>query len=551
MALRLTCAKSATPRNSRSLATTMTFGSSPNTRWHSTQNWIVQKPLARSRHGVVASQHRTAAQVGADVLAAGGNAVDAAVATGFALASIEPWNSGLGGIGFMLVYRAKEHRVEVVDFGPISPRSLDVRDYPLTGGFTTELFTWPSVLGDRNVHGPMSIALPGMVDGLGLALERFGSMPFRDVLAPAIALANQGMLVDWFLTLKVATMAAELARYPSTRNVWLPNGFPPVSPGAATHLKLTGLAATLERLASAGRRDFYEGEIAASMAGDLRTMGGNMTGKDLAAYRARIVAPLESKYRDARVYLAPGLTGGASMAETLGELASHTFAPRGPDAGAFVTYAKVLRDAYARRLQSMGEIKDARDPGCTTHFNVVDRDGNMVAVTQTLLSVFGSKLVLPSTGILMNNGIMWFDPAPGKPNSLAPGKRPLTNMCPVIVRRDKKPSFAIGASGGRKIFPAVFQITSMLVDHDMSLDAAFHQPRIDASGGEMVGIDPRLPATTIEQLKAHFPTELTEHTVYPTNFACPSAVLDDPLSGERLGIGDVMSPWSGAVGATN
>ncbi len=514
-----------------------------------TQNWIVEKPIARSQRGVVASQHRIAAQVGADILRAGGNAIDAAVATGFALGSIEPWNSGLGGIGYMLIYRAKERRVEVVDFGPLSPGSLDTRDYPLTGGFTTDLFTWPAVLDDRNVHGPRSIALPGVVDGLGLALERFGSMPLPAALAPAIALAEAGMPIDWYLTLRVATMAADLARYPSTRAIWLPNGLPPVSAAGAplSRLKLSGLAGTLRRLAKAGRRDFYEGEIADSIARDLHSMGGNLTREDLAEYRARIVPPLECGYRDARVFLAPGLTGGASMAETLGELAKQPFGTAGLDAAAFVTYASVLRAAYARRLQSMGEIKDARDPACTTHFNVVDRDGNMVAVTQTLLSVFGSKLVLPSTGILMNNGIMWFDPSPGKPNSLGAAKRPLTNMCPVIVRRDQKPSFAIGASGGRKIFPAVFQITSMLVDHDMHLAAAFHQPRIDASGGETVGVDPRLPPATIEQLGAHFPIELTEHVVYPTNFACPSAVLDDPATGERSGIGDVMSPWSGAV----
>ena len=527
----------------------MTSSSAAAAHRHQTQNWIVTKPIARSKQGVVASQHRVAAEVGAATLAAGGNAIDAAVATGFALAAIEPWNSGLGGIGFMLVYHAKERRVDVVDFGPISPRSLDTRDYPLAGGFTTDLFTWPAVKEDRNVHGPRSIALPGVVDGLGLALERFGSMPFADVLEPAIRLADQGMPIDWFLTLRVATMAADLARYPSTRDIWLPNGLPPVSAAGAPlgHLKVSGLADTLRRLAKAGRRDFYEGGIATDIARDLKSMGGNLTREDMGEYRARIVPPLECTYRDARVFLAPGLTGGASMAETLGELSKRQFAAPGPDAAAFTTYAEVLRAAYARRLQTMGEIKDQRDPGCTTHFNVVDRKGNMVAVTQTLLSVFGSKLVLPSTGILMNNGIMWFDPAPGKPNSLGPAKRPLTNMCPVIVRREEKPSFAIGASGGRKIFPAVLQISSMLVDHGLSLETAFHQPRIDASGGETVGVDPRLPTDTIEQLAARFPIEYTAHLVYPTNFACPSAVLDDPATGERSGIGDVMSPWSGAV----
>jgi gamma-glutamyltranspeptidase/glutathione hydrolase len=173
----------------------------------------------------------------------------------------------------------------------------------------------------------------------------------------------------------------------------------------------------------------------------------------------------------------------------------------------------------------------------------------MVAVTQTLLSVFGSKVVLPQTGILMNNGIMWFDPRPDSPNCLAPNKRPLTNMCPVIVRRGDRPWFAIGASGGRKIMPAVLQIASFLIDHGMSLEDAFHQPRIDAGGGDTVGVDPRLPETIRNALAAKYPVTETELVVYPTNFACPSAVLRDAASGEFEGIADVLSPWSGAAGA--
>src|SRR5687768_5721046 len=180
---------------------------------HRVQNWVVKKPLARSRGGIVATQNRVAGVAGARVLAAGGNAVDAAVATGLSLAAVEPWNSGLGGVGFMLVYLAKENRVEVVDFGPISPRGLDPADYPMTGGVTTDLFTWPTVKDDRNVHGPNSIAVPGHVDGLALALEKFGTMRFADVIKPAIALADQGIAADWYLTLKTATSAAELSRY--------------------------------------------------------------------------------------------------------------------------------------------------------------------------------------------------------------------------------------------------------------------------------------------------------------------------------------------------
>ena len=144
----------------------------------------------------------------------------------------------------------------------------------------------------------------------------------------------------------------------------------------------------------------------------------------------------------------------------------------------------------------------------------------MVALTQTLLSVFGSKVVLPSSGILMNNGIMWFDPRPGSPNCIAPGKRPLTNMCPVIACRNGKPWFAIGASGGRKILPAVLQISSFLIDHGMDLEDAFHQPRIDASGGDTVAFDPLLPAGSARRSRTEFPSSRSSSwSIRPTMHA--------------------------------
>ena len=474
---------------------------------HLVQNWHVRKPVVQTRGGVVATQNRVAGEAGAAILRSGGNAVDAAVATGFALAAVEPWNSGFGGVGFMLVYLAQENRVEVVDFGPISPRGLDSADYPLVGGNTTDLFTWPSVLDDRNVHGPLSMAVPGHVDGLGLALEKFGTMSFADVMQPAIGLADQGIAVDWYLTLKVATNARELARYPTTKAIWLPDDVPPVTASGAplARLKLTGLAATMRRLAQAGPRDFYEGQIAASIVRDVEAMSGSLTLDDLSAYRARIVAPLEVEYRGAQIALAPGLTAGPAFERALAPLRAVKLRPGGPHADAFLAYARGLREAYDERLATMGETSDHRDPSTTTHLNVVDRHGNMVALTQTLLSVFGSKVVLPSTGVLMNNGIMWFDPRPGSPNSLAPAKRALTNMCPLIARRDGKAWFAIGASGGRKILPAVFQVSSFLIDHGMTLESAFHQARIDASGGETVSVDPRLPEAVRAALARKFP----------------------------------------------
>src|SRR5437762_3773483 len=196
------------------------------------QNWLVRKPVAASRGGIVVSQNGVAAGVGAEILAAGGTAADAVVATAFALAVREPWNSGLGGIGFMVVQPPGGARAEVVDFGPVAPAALDPAAYPLTGESRTELFTWPRVAGDRNMHGPLSFTIPSAVKGYAAAVERFGRTPWRDLVAPAVALARAGLPVDWYVTLKTANAAEDLRRYDESRRVWLPDDLPPVCPSS-------------------------------------------------------------------------------------------------------------------------------------------------------------------------------------------------------------------------------------------------------------------------------------------------------------------------------
>src|SRR5437868_10043678 len=221
---------------------------------HLTQNWDVRKPPASARGGIVASQNGTAAEVGAEVLKAGGSAVDAVVATAFALAAVEPWNSGLGGIGFMVVHQAGAERAEIVDFGPIAPHGLDPAAFPLTGEMRTELFTWPQVAGDRNMHGPLSFAIPSAVRGYALAVERFGRLPWRELVNPAIGLARAGLPVDWFATVKVASTAADLRRYEESRRVWLPDRLAPVCPpdSDSMSLALRRRAERLRGLAAAG-----------------------------------------------------------------------------------------------------------------------------------------------------------------------------------------------------------------------------------------------------------------------------------------------------------
>jgi gamma-glutamyltranspeptidase/glutathione hydrolase len=513
---------------------------------HLTQNWEIRKPGVSSRGGIVVSQSRTAATAGAEILAAGGTAVDAAVATALALAALEPWNSGLGGIGFMVVHRAGADRAEAVDFGPIAPRGLDPTAFPLTGATKTELFTWPQVEGDRNIHGPLCFAIPSAVRGYAAAIERFGRMPWRELVAPAVALAREGLPVDWFTTVKVSAAAAELRLYGESRRVWLPDGLPPVCPPERdiAHLPLGHLPETLDRLAAAGPDDFYSGDIARSIAADVDAAGGALSAADLAQCRARVMPALAIPYRDAVLQSAPGMTAGPTLAFVVERLARRRFGAT-PDAAYFDAVIEALGEAYRDRLDHAGDVETAA-PTSTTHITAIDREGTIAALTTTLLSSFGSRYVLPGTGILMNNGVMWFDPRPGRPNSLAPGKRALTNMCPAVAMRDGRPWFGVGASGGRRILAAVLQMASFVVDFAMDPATAAHHPRIDESGTDRLGIDRRLSPPIVEALLAKPGATLAEHGVFPTRFACPNLVLHG-ADGLNHGISDVMSPWSAAV----
>ncbi|QIE22924.1 Glutathione hydrolase proenzyme [Caballeronia sp. SBC2] len=197
-------------------------------------HWSVRKPAVESTKGVVVSQVYDASAAGVAVLEAGGNAVDAAVATAFALAAIEPWNSGLGGIGFALVHNTNERRAHSVQFGPVAPSSISPSLFPLTGRPANDLFPWPQVEGDANAHGPLSFCLPTAVAGYGLMLERWGTMPISEVMAPAIALAKRGLPLDWLTTLMLAQAAPMLRKYETSREIFLRDRLPPVPPYQGT-----------------------------------------------------------------------------------------------------------------------------------------------------------------------------------------------------------------------------------------------------------------------------------------------------------------------------
>jgi gamma-glutamyltranspeptidase/glutathione hydrolase len=511
-------------------------------------SWVTTKPVVRATGGMVAAQHKGAADVGAEILRGGGNAVDAAIATSLALAVLEPWMSGLGGGGFMVIANA-DGRSEVLDFGMVAPTALDPAAYPLGGGRDNDLFGWPAVVEDRNVMGPLSIAVPGQAAGLAVAFERHASLPWRDLCAPAIALADQGLPIGWHACLQITTAAADLARFGAAAGHFLPDGLPPApeSSGAPRYLPAGRLAQTLRRLAEAGPRDLISGDLARLLVEDVRATGGVLSLDDLTGHAAQASDPLVRMHGNTRIQTPSGLTAGPTLHHALALIAGKIAAGQ-PGADAYVAWADALFTAYERRLASLGHaVETERRTGCTSHLCVVDAKGTMVSLTQTLLSAFGSKILSPRTGILLNNGIMWFDPRPGGPNALAPGKRPLSNMCPVIAIRDGVPWLTIGASGGRRIMPAVLQIVSMLIDGRLDLERAFHLPRIDVSGGPTVGADRRLAPAILAALEARFAVQEIDAMVWPKLFACPSAILRERATGAVSGMTDPMHPVAGVA----
>ena len=448
--------------------------------------------------------------------------------------------SGPAAGGCMVLWRAVETKAYAIDYGMRAPRELDPADYPLAGsGSAPDLFAWPLVKDNRNVEGATAVAVPGVVAGMALAHERFGRMPWRDLVAPAVKLASEGLLVDWYSGLLMASTSRSLARDPDAAAMFLEDGHWPIlgTWTALTEKRLDQrkLADTLEQIGAEGASALYRGDIGRALVNDVREKGGCLSLDDLASYEAHSAEPLAIGYRDARIFAAPGMTGGPTLAHALGLLALSE--------PGYLAYARALDAAWRHRFATMGDTDVPS--ACTTHFSVVDRAGNLCAVTQTLLSIFGSRVVSPSTGVLLNNGIMWFDPQPGRPNSLAPGKRCMGNYCPVVGETRDGNRFALGASGGRKIVGTVLQLASFLIDQGMSLEEAFHEPRIDMSGEATLIADRALPAHILAELEEAYSTVTARRTVFPYAFAVAAAVLR--RGDMNMGCTEIMSPWGDAV----
>jgi gamma-glutamyltranspeptidase/glutathione hydrolase len=552
--------------------------------------WHIGRLEARGRGGMVAAKTPGAAAAGAEVLRRGGNAVDAAVATAFVAGVVEPWMNGIGGGGYMVV-QAPDEAPAGVEYPMVAPAGATPDMFPLSGGSSDDaLFGWPAVVDNANLYGYRSVAVPGTVAGLALALERWGTISLAEALAPAIRWAEEGFPVYWHTTLTIGRDLATLSRFPATAAIFLDrDGNPPVTQEQSRPqlLPQADLARTLRRVASDGPRVLYDGPLGQTIADDLAAHGAPFTRADFADYEATIAPALSTTYGDTEVHTVGGGTGGTTLIESLNllaqldlrELGYHTPIALHRMAQAFrvafadrfawladATQVEVPIDVltsldYARErvasfsadgLQAIPPIGAVRvgvrhglvssvpqyvpgavapgqmTDGSTTHLSVIDRAGMAVSCTQTLLSLWGSRVTTPGTGVLLNNGMMWFDPEPGRPNSIGGGKRPLANMTPVVLSRDGRPWVSLGASGGRRIQNCNAQLVMNLVDWRLATQPAISAPRIDCSTPELL-LSWRFPAETVDTLRSWgHRVGIRDERLFTGDFASPAAVRRTP-----------------------
>ncbi|HEY7516041.1 MAG TPA: gamma-glutamyltransferase [Vicinamibacteria bacterium] len=469
-------------------------------------------PPIRARSGMVASQSTIASQVGLDVLAEGGSAVDAAVATAFALAVTHPAAGNVGGGGFLL-YRPAKGEAAAYDFRETAP----------TGSTPTMFLKDGKYDAVRHHDSHLAVGVPGTVAGLHLAWKEQGRIPWKRLVQPAVALARDGFVVTDGLARSLKDVLPHMKKYPASVAQFSKGGVP-YEMGDV--LKQPDLARTLERIAEGGPAGFYEGETARLLAREMSAHGGLITEADLKSYAAKKRVPLRGSYRGYAVLGMPPISsGGVALLQMLNVLEGYDLAGKGFGSAAYVhTVAEAMRRAFADRARFLGDpeanrdmpidrliskdyaaelrrtIRDDRaspsspatfewpkESAETTHLSVVDKERNAVALTYTLEDSYGAKIVVPGAGFLLNNEMGDFNAGPGLtnadgligtgPNLAAPGKRMLSSMTPTILVKDGHVFLVVGSPGGRTIINTVLQCVLNVVDFGMNVQEAIDAPR--------------------------------------------------------------------------
>lgn len=523
--------------------------------------WRPDKQEVVVENGAVASAHPIASKVGIDILQDGGNAVDAAIATGFCLNVVEPWSSCIAGHGHMLVYMSDLGKTLSLDYSHRSPMDANANMYQVLGQVEAGNGLY-EVESQSNSVGHSSVGVPGVTAGMWKAHELFGSLPMEQLMEPSIHYAREGFDVDWTACLMIAQVMPDLIRYSEGGRVFLPGGYPPI-PGEK--LVQSDLADVLTRISKEGRDALYKGDIAHAIDEEMKLNGGFLNARDLAAFEVEVSEPLRTSYKGYDILSSPVPSGAFTQLQALNilsyfdidklrhnsdrylhlivEALRHSFADRyrflgDPDFGPVPLKGMLSKD-YAREIAGMINRENAEmesetelqpwvsfadkivhnpwnyennnglDPigsmsppsagDSTTHFSVIDKSRNMVSCTQTATAGFGSRVVVPGTGILLTNGMVVFNPKDGTPNSIAGNKRGLNNMGAVLVLNDGKPFFALGASGGRKIMSRLVQVILNVIDFDNGIQEAITAPTVDAADRETFA-DHRLDPEVIEAL---------------------------------------------------
>lgn len=501
--------------------------------WHSRAGspFETEKQEVVASKGVVASNHPIASAAGVQMLAAGGNAVDAAIATAFALTVVEPMSVGIFGAGFINLRTAAGESVTLDNYSVAPLAARPDMFQPVSD-------RWPDYLevaGRKNRLGHLAVSVPGALKAWCLAQARYGKLSLEDTLQPAIQYAKRGFPATPHMVEYIEATRDDLARFPETARIFLPNGAPP---RAGDLVCRADYAHTLGLVARHGSDALYDGEIGRAVARDMAHHGGLITMEDFARYEVKQRPPVKGTYRGHEI-VAPGPTscGGTHIIECLNILEGFDLRSLGfGTARYFHLLAETLKIAFADRNAFMGDPdvvsvplawltdkgyaalrrKDihtqkarqyaAGKPGSvfressdTTHITVMDSDGNVVSMTQTVHEAFGSKVTTPGTGMLLNNTMYLFDPHPGQPNSIAPGKRQLSFQSPTIVLKDGKPFMALGTPGGSRIFAAVLQAILNVIDHGMTLQEAVEAPRIWTMGEELL-VEEVVPKPVMDEL---------------------------------------------------
>lgn len=470
-----------------------------------------------AEHGMVVAQERIAAQVGADILAQGGNAVDAAVATGFALAVTYPRAGNIGGGGFMVIHSAGRNEAVAIDYRETAPAAATRDMFLGTDGKPDA---------DKSRNSALGIGVPGTVAGLAMALEKYGSGRFTlaQILKPSIALARDGFIVADDMADTLSDMYRRMARWQHPAGTLARTDGAPLREG--DRLIQADLAAMLSAIAEQGPRGFYEGPVAEKLAAAVRSAGGIMTADDLKSYEAVIRTPERGNYRGYDIVSMPlPSSGGTVLLQSLNILEGFPMADmKQGSAPSLHVMIEAMKRAYADRARYLGDpafvnapvnvlttkeyaakqragidlaratpagdvlAVNPREGSNTTHYSVVDASGNAVSNTYTLNFPYGVGLVAAGTGVLLNNELDDFTAAPGASNAFGlvgfeanlpgPGKRPLSSMSPTIVLKDGKPVLVTGSPGGSRIISAVLQIVVDVIDYRMDVAAAVAAPRV-------------------------------------------------------------------------